>query len=58
MSQTQSRKRIFRCESERILLRERDIAKGVCAGHRIREIAHGNLLDWLVVTWWKLTRQL
>ena len=47
--------RIFRCISERILLRERDIAKGVCLGHRVQPVTHGNLLDWIQVGWWKIT---
>ena len=50
--------RIFRCISERILLKESDLAKGKCAGHRIQQIAHGNLLDWLQVNWWRVTGQL
>lgn len=45
---------LYRCNCGR-LLRKGDILQGVCLGHQVRPATDGSVLEWLQVSWWKLT---
>lgn len=49
---------LYRCDFDDKLLRERDIADGKHLGHRIRYARKGDIWDWLLIQYWKLTNQL
>jgi hypothetical protein len=46
---------LYRCDFDDKLLREKDIASGKHAGHRIYYARRGDVWDWLLVQYWKLT---
>ena len=49
---------LYRCDFDDKLLRERDIADGKHVGHRIHYARKGDVWDWLLIQYWKLTNQL
>lgn len=46
---------LYRCQNDEELLREKDIASGAHAGHRIRLATTGTVWEWIKIQYWKLT---
>lgn len=44
---------LYRCSCGN-LLRKRDIAIGICAGHRVSPASNGSFFEWLKVRYWRI----
>lgn len=48
----------IRCLTCGRLLNHKQLAKGVCLGHRLTAASEGSILEWLKIKWWGVTKQL
>ena len=49
--------RLYRCACRNIL-RQKDIAAGICSGHRVQNLYYINPFEWLKIKFWALTGRL